>query len=83
MAATPCVPRASATASTKSYNAGSSSLKFTVFSYSDSDFEHLEMLAKGQVECIGLPTPHLVYVSKTVVKTKAFFVKEMSVKILK
>ena len=40
-------------------NAGSSSLKFTVF-----DFSWLGkqvVLASGQVECIGMATPHLIY----------------------
>ena len=40
-------------------NAGSSSLKFTVFGCKDLD--NLEVVAKGLVECIGLPQSNLVY----------------------
>ena len=49
-------------------NAGSSSLKFTVF-----DFSWLGkqvVLACGQVECIGLATPHLIYTGSDGVKVK-------------
>ncbi|MCF7792281.1 MAG: acetate kinase [Victivallales bacterium] len=40
-------------------NAGSSSLKFTVFERSDDN--NLEVIAKGMVECIGLPQSNLIY----------------------
>jgi acetate kinase len=49
-------------------NAGSSSLKFTVF-----DFSWLGkqvVLASGQVECIGMATPHLIYTCGDGRKTK-------------
>ena len=48
-------------------NAGSSSLKFTVFNA--TSLKDLETLASGQIECIGLPTPHLIYISKKGIKT--------------
>jgi acetate kinase len=40
-------------------NAGSSSLKFTV--YGCHDVNDLQIIAKGMVECIGLPQSNLVY----------------------
>jgi acetate kinase len=49
-------------------NAGSSSLKFTVF-----DFSWLGkqvVLASGQVECIGMATPHLIYTCGEGLKSK-------------
>ena len=49
-------------------NSGSSSLKFTVF-----DFSWLGkqvVLAGGQVECIGMATPHLIYTKGDEGKTK-------------
>lgn len=51
-------------------NAGSSSLKFTVFNFSWLGKQ--SVLASGQVECIGLPTSFLVYtkVGKAKVKTE-------------
>ena len=48
-------------------NAGSSSLKFTVFDFSWLGKQ--EVLASGQVECIGLATPHLIYTGKDGLKT--------------
>ena len=49
-------------------NAGSSSLKFTVFDFSWLGKQ--EVLATGQVECIGTPTPHLIYSRGDGSKTK-------------
>ena len=40
-------------------NAGSSSLKFTVYGCHNTN--DLQMLAKGMVECIGLPQSNLIY----------------------
>ena len=48
-------------------NAGSSSLKFTVFDF--SWLGRQDAIATGQVECIGLPTPHLIYTRKGGVKS--------------
>ncbi|MEI6054955.1 MAG: acetate kinase [Lentisphaerota bacterium] len=49
-------------------NAGSSSLKFTVFSFSWLGKQ--SVLASGQVECIGLPTSSLVYTKTGKAKVK-------------
>ena len=49
-------------------NAGSSSLKFTVFDFSWLGKQ--EVLASGQIECIGMATPHLIYTSGEGIKAK-------------
>ncbi|HJO96092.1 MAG TPA: acetate kinase [Victivallales bacterium] len=50
-------------------NAGSSSLKFTVFDFSWLGKQ--KVLASGQVECIGLPVSYLIYKNRDNVKTKS------------
>ena len=49
-------------------NAGSSSLKFTVFDF--SWLGRQVVLANGQVECIGMATPSLIYTRGEGMKTK-------------
>lgn len=49
-------------------NAGSSSLKFTVFNFSWLGKQ--QVLASGQVECIGLPTVSLIYTKAGKAKVK-------------
>ncbi|MCP4177823.1 MAG: acetate kinase [bacterium] len=49
-------------------NAGSSSLKFTVFDFSWLGKQ--KVLASGQVECIGLPVSFLIYKNRDNVKSK-------------
>jgi len=49
-------------------NAGSSSLKFTVFDFSWLGKQ--KVLASGQVECIGLPVSYLIYKNSSDVKSK-------------
>lgn len=50
-------------------NAGSSSLKFTVFNFSWLGKQ--TVMASGQVECIGLPTSYLVYTREGKAKVKS------------
>ena len=49
-------------------NAGSSSLKFTAFNFSWLGKQ--EVLASGQVECIGIPTAALIYTKAGKAKVK-------------